>query len=124
MRQLVLRVPQVGLNLMTVMAERVDRSQRLATDVAYRPVTQRLARLLVELDERDGRPTLDGERVLHNELSQQDLAELVGSTRKAIVTALRDLRAADVVDVRKRRVYIMDQARLRELAEDRPSEAA
>ncbi len=45
-------------------------------------------------------------------VSQQQLAEAVGTVREVIVRVLRELRAAGVVRTERNRIVILDPARL------------
>ena len=72
---------------------------------AFATVRQRVARHLLDLAS-EGAPELV---VL---VSQQQLAEAVGTVREVIVRVLRELRTAGVVRTERNRIVIVDPARL------------
>ncbi len=109
LRQLIAEVPQVGLNLLEYVGQRLQRSQELAEEVAYWSVKRRLARLILELDERYGHPTLGGGRIVNKVFTQADLAEMVGATRETIAELMSSLKKQDILDTKRRRIVIKDR---------------
>jgi CRP/FNR family transcriptional regulator len=73
-------------------------------------VTQRVASHLLDLATMPQRP----EAPLVSEVSQQELADAVGSVREVVARALRDLRAAGTVATSTDRIEILDPVRLHE----------
>ena len=72
---------------------------------AFATVRQRVARHLLDLASQ-------GAPELVVSVSQQQLAEAVGTVREVIVRVLRELRAAGVVRTERNRIVILDPARL------------
>jgi CRP/FNR family transcriptional regulator len=72
---------------------------------AFATVRQRVARHLLDL-------ASEGGPELVVPLSQQQLAEAVGTVREVIVRVLRELRTAGVVHTERNRIIIVDPARL------------
>lgn len=88
---------------------RLRESDRQRTELAVLPVLQRVARALIRLHDaaanEPGRTTID--------LPQQDLAELIGASRNAVVLALGVLRAERLIDTARRCITIADVEGLR-----------
>lgn len=72
---------------------------------AFATVRQRVARHLLDLASQ-------GAPELVVSVSQQQLAEAVGTVREVIVRVLRELRTAGVVRTERNRIVILDPARL------------
>ncbi len=72
---------------------------------AFATVRQRVARHLLDI-------ASEGTPELVVPVSQQQLAESVGTVREVIVRVLRELRAAGVVHTERNRIIIVDPARL------------
>jgi CRP/FNR family cyclic AMP-dependent transcriptional regulator len=72
---------------------------------AFATVRQRVARHLLDL-------ASEGAPELVVPVSQQQLAEAVGTVREVIVRVLRELRTAGVVRTERNRIVIVDPARL------------
>lgn len=70
--------------------------------MAYQTVRQRFARKLLELAQRFGTQTADG-TLIEARMTQQDLAEMVGTTRETLAHTLSAFRAGRLVDTSRRR---------------------
>ena len=90
------------------LSRRLDETLQLLAIQAFGSVKQRVASQLLELattkDRSDGR--------LSAQLSQEELADAVGSVREVVARALRDLRAAGIVATSTDEVVILDAMRL------------
>jgi CRP-like cAMP-binding protein len=117
LRELISRFPRIGLNLLEFVGRQLQRSQELAEEVAYWSVKRRLARLILELDERYGHPTLTGGRIVNKAFTQADLAEMIGSTRETIAELMSSLKKQDIIGVRRRRIVIEDPDALQALVD-------
>lgn len=109
-------VPQVGLNLLQFVGQRLQRTTELAEEVAYWSVRRRLVRTILDLDERYGHPTLGGGRIVNKTFTQSDLAEMCGSTRETVAELMSALKKQGVLGTRRRRIVIEDLAALQALA--------
>jgi len=79
-------------------------------DLALRNVTARLARLLLTEVRRDG-------NVVDLSGTREEVAHRLGTARELVSRSLSQLRAAGVVVVRGRRVWLTDERRLAVIAE-------
>ncbi|MEU7972439.1 Crp/Fnr family transcriptional regulator [Micromonospora sp. NPDC049089] len=95
-----------GFAAYTVGRLRTSDAQRVA--LAVLPVRERLARALIQLDRESRRA--DGQPLIR--LSQAELAELVGTSRNAVVTELTALREAGIVATGRREITIVDPVAL------------
>ncbi|MBC7645269.1 MAG: Crp/Fnr family transcriptional regulator [Thermoleophilia bacterium] len=111
---LITRIPRIGLNLLQCVGHRLQRSQELAEEVAFWSVRRRLARAILDLDERYGHPTLDGQRIINRAFTQAQIAEMIGSTRETVADLMGELRRSELIDLRKRRIVILNGAALRQ----------
>jgi len=91
---------------------RLREADRHRAEIAVLPVRQRLARALLRLDEAAA--SVGHQRAF--ELPQQDLADLIGASRNAIVLALGVLRAEGVIDTSRRQVTVVDPVALQLIA--------
>jgi CRP-like cAMP-binding protein len=118
-------------DLLWLMAQRQDfalavtklvgwRRQRIENrlrNVLFLPSRERLIRLLRELSESHGDRAGVG-CTIRLPLSHQDLASLIGVTRETVTAVLGQLQAAGLVQVRRKRVAIVDCQRLWREASD------
>ena len=111
-------VPRVGLNLLRFVGQRLQRTTELAEEVAFWSVRRRLARTILELDERYGHPTLTGGRIVNKTFTQADLAEMCGSTRETVAELMSALKKQGILATRRRRIVVQDSAALERLLAD------
>lgn len=115
---LIKRRPDLALSLFSTISERVKQSDALVVTLLHREVTSRLASLLSNLanrfGERNGSETLIDVRLTHMEL-----ANMIASTREAVSKAMTELQREGLIEVRSRRIFVLDQAALAERADSR-----
>jgi CRP-like cAMP-binding protein len=83
----------------------------LVEEVSFYQVTNRLARLLVQLPEEQ----LSGAQA--QRLTQDIMAARLGTVREVVARSLRDLDRCGAIRVRRGKIYILDMALLNELAQ-------
>ena len=81
--------PRVSLNLLASLAQRLRRTNEAVGDLVFSDVPGRVAKALIDLGERFGKQTDDGLLVNHD-LTQEELAQLVGASRETVNKALAD----------------------------------
>ena len=91
-------------------SDRLDEAIEQIAINAFGSVKQRVASQLLELASTQQRP----EAPLVAEVSQQELADAIGSVREVVARGFRDLRAAGIVATSRDRVEILDPVRLHE----------
>ncbi|MCB0233425.1 MAG: Crp/Fnr family transcriptional regulator [Anaerolineae bacterium] len=101
--------PDFAENVLENMARRVIDLVDLVADLSLRPVTGRLARLLLE--------TADGDELLRPRwYTQAELAARLGTVPDVIQRAMRGLDADGVIEVDRQRIRICDREALEALA--------
>jgi CRP/FNR family transcriptional regulator, cyclic AMP receptor protein len=106
------RSPAASLELCRLLAARVRQQAQHFEEVTALPVEQRLARKLVFLAARYGVPTAGGVGISLR-LSQQELAELVDTSRQSVNKCLTKWRRSRVLASSTRHVVILDVEALR-----------
>ena len=81
--------PHVAVNMLQVMAARMRANNERISDLVFMDVPARLAKTLLNLASRFGEPITAGLRVQHD-LTQEELAQLVGASRETVNKALMD----------------------------------
>ncbi len=115
LQRLIDRFPSVGVNIIRYLSDRLAVSEREREVMAFRSVEQRLAARLVELADRFGQPA-DGGTEIDARLTQQELAEMIGTSRETLATTIASLRERGMLEMRNQRVVVRDPDRLRDLA--------
>ncbi|MGL5857984.1 MAG: Crp/Fnr family transcriptional regulator [Angustibacter sp.] len=107
--------PAVAQQLLRALAQRLRRTNEHLADLVFSDVPGRVAKALLELSVRFGRPNQDGLLVAH-ELTQEELAQLVGASRETVNKALADFATRGWLRLEARAVVLLDVERLRRRA--------
>ena len=105
--------PQLALNFMQTLADRVRYSTTQVESLTLMDVPRRVARKLMELAREHGRVEA-GKVVLNVHLTQSDLAGLVGATRESINKTIRTFRHEKLIEMEQGQITILDPDALRE----------
>ena len=103
--------PDIAEQLLRVLARRLRRTNDALADLIFTDVPGRVAKQLLALSERFGTEEADGLRV-HHDLTQEELAQLVGASRETVNKALADFASRGWVRVDSRALTILDGERL------------
>ena len=103
--------PEIAEQLLRVLARRLRRTNDALADLIFTDVPGRVAKALLGLAERFGTQEAEGVRV-HHDLTQEELAQLVGASRETVNKALADFAARGWMRVDSRAVTILDADRL------------
>jgi len=107
----VTRHPQVALDLLERLAQRLRRTNEVVGDLVFSDVPGRVAKALMDLGDRFGKETDEGLYVNHD-LTQEELAQLVGASRETVNKALADFASRNWIRLDGRAVLIIDVDRL------------
>ena len=107
--------PAVAANLLAALARRLRRTNEALADLVFTDVPGRVAKALLDLSTRFGRPADEGILVAH-ELTQEELAQLVGASRETVNKALADFASRGWIKLEARAVVLTDVERLRRRA--------
>ena len=103
--------PQTSLELLRRLAQRLRKSNEILADLVFADVPGRVAKAIMDLGERFGSKKEDGLHVNHD-LTQEELAQLVGASRETVNKALADFAARGWVKLEPRAVLVTDVERL------------
>jgi CRP-like cAMP-binding protein len=103
--------PEVALQLLERLARRLRRTNEAVGDLVFSDVPGRVAKALIDLGERFGKPTDEG-LFVHHDLTQEELAQLVGASRETVNKALADFAGRGWLKLDGRAVLITDVERL------------
>ncbi|WP_418278054.1 Crp/Fnr family transcriptional regulator [Isoptericola jiangsuensis] len=103
--------PRVALTLLGALARRLRRTNETLADLVFSDVPGRVAKALLDLSTRFGETNDEGVRVAHD-LTQEELAQLVGASRETVNKALADFATRGWVRREGRAVVLLDLDRL------------
>lgn len=103
--------PQTSLEVLRRLAQRLRESNEIVSDLVFDDVPGRVAKQIMNLGERFGTLKDDGLHVNHD-LTQEELAHLVGASRETVNKSLADFAARGWVKLQPRGVLVTDVERL------------
>jgi CRP/FNR family transcriptional regulator, cyclic AMP receptor protein len=103
--------PKVALSLLRAIARRLRRTNESLADLVFSDVPGRVAKALLDLSRRFGVPAEEGIHVAHD-LTQEELAQLVGASRETVNKALADFASRGWLRLEARAVVLLDVERL------------
>ena len=109
LERLILSRPAVGLRMLEMTGRRLSDAEARLEDMAFKGIPARLASLLLRLADERGANDIVG-------LTHQDLAETIGTYRETATQVLNDMKLAGLIEIGRKRIDILDRARLGELA--------
>jgi CRP/FNR family transcriptional regulator, cyclic AMP receptor protein len=115
LRKWLIARPEVAMQLLRALAEQLRRITGVYTDLVFTDVPGRVAKALLELADRFGTQHPDGIQVNHD-LTQEELAQLVGASRETVNKALADFTGRGWIQLSAKSVLLLDTERLRRRA--------
>ncbi len=107
--------PEVAGQLLRALAQRLRRTNEAMADLVFSDVPGRVAKALLDLAKRFGTPSDEGVHVTHD-LTQEELAQLVGASRETVNKALADFQQRGWIRHEARAVVLLDIERMRRRA--------
>jgi CRP-like cAMP-binding protein len=103
--------PRVAKHLLQALARRLRRTNESLADMVFSDVPGRVAKALLDLARRFGQPSDAGIHVPHD-LTQEELAQLVGASRETVNKALADFVSRGWLRLEGRGVVLLEVERL------------
>ncbi len=108
MRRLVEEHPAIAIGFLKAFAGKLRYFTRKVEDLSFRSVTSRVAKLLLEMAEDDGKGGLR----LKQQFTQQEMASVVGTAREMIGRAFKALEKEGAIRLDRHRVVIVSRTAL------------
>ncbi|NBU32075.1 MAG: Crp/Fnr family transcriptional regulator [Actinobacteria bacterium] len=103
--------PEVAQSLLQALANRLRRNSETMSDLVFADVPGRVAKVLLQLNEKFGVDSATGRAVPHD-LTQEEIAQLVGASRETVNKALADFVSRGWIRLETRSVHILELGRL------------
>jgi len=108
--------PEVAEALLRALARRLRRTNEAMADLVFSDVPGRVAKALLELSDKFGEEQTDGSRRVAHDLTQEELAQLVGASRETVNKSLADFAQRGWLRLEARAVILLDIERLQRRA--------
>jgi CRP/FNR family transcriptional regulator, cyclic AMP receptor protein len=115
--RLILDKPEVGLQLVHLLSDRLTTYETRMEDIALKEVPARLASLILLLIESQGVRTPAGYKI-PTRYTHQQLATMIGANREAVTRAFAWLREVGAVETKRRYIHVDNIETLKVAAED------
>lgn len=112
MEKIILKKPQVAVELIRVLTEKIMVMQERIRHLGSNDAVDRTIQVLLTLASGHGTKTPKGIQICVN-ITRQDLASFVGTTRETISRVLSKLANASIVDITGKNIIITDLAGLK-----------
>ena len=112
--ELIDRTPQIGRLLVIELSERLRAANALIAATTSQDIRARLASLLLNLAEQFGEPADNGTRITLR-LTNQEMANMIGTTRETVNRTLNRFWDDRLVDMRTAHVVVTEPEKLRAL---------
>ena len=109
-----LKTPEMASALLELLSTRLRRQMHYAETLAFLDVQTRVRHKLLDLARQYGIKGEDGSILINVDLTQGELATMVGATRERVNRALASLRSQGLVELRGKKMIILDPKRLSE----------
>jgi len=108
--------PEIGVQLLRVLARRLRRTNDTVADLIFTDVPGRVAKSLLGMADRFGTRDDSGQLRVTHDLTQEELAQLVGASRETVNKALADFAHRGWIRLEGKAVLVLDEDRLRRRA--------
>jgi CRP-like cAMP-binding protein len=103
--------PEAALDFASAVCEHLAAAHEGLRSLSFDPVSERLARTLLQLADRLGEPGERGTRIAHY-ITQEELAHLIGARREVVSSLLNRLRSEGSISYTRRGLIEVDREAL------------
>jgi CRP-like cAMP-binding protein len=111
LREWITKYPEIAEQLLRVIARRLRRTNNMLADLIFTDVPGRVAKSLLQLAQRFGSNEAGMLRVTHD-LTQEEIAQLVGASRETVNKALADFAHRGWLRLEGKSVLILEPERM------------
>ncbi len=104
--------PRVSLNIIEALSTRIRRTDNLVEDVVFLDIPARLAKKLLELSRTHGKKLPDGGVEIELRLTQQDIANMLGTTRESVNRQLVAFQERKFINIDRQRITVLKPTEL------------
>jgi CRP-like cAMP-binding protein len=102
-----------AVELMKLTCKELGEANSYITDIAQKTVKERLAEILIHLDDEFGE---DLQGVLKISLTREELSNIVGTATESIIRLLSEFKSLGYIEIKGRKIKILDMPGLKYIA--------
>jgi len=103
-----------SMNVLKDLASSLKSADNFIVDMAQKTVKQRLAEMLVNLEEKFGHDT---DNILNVHLSREDIANIIGTATESAIRLLSELKKEGVISLKGKNISLKDIPELKKIAQ-------
>jgi CRP/FNR family transcriptional regulator, cyclic AMP receptor protein len=111
LEQAVLRYPQLALQLIKILSQKLLQAQQKITTLAFSDTSARTTENLIQLARQYGRQTEQGVEI-DLSMTRQELANLVGTSRETVTRVLSAMKKSKMIDLVDHKIIILEWDKL------------
>lgn len=112
--RLIIQNPNMAVSMLRIMSRRLRTAQEKVMNLALHDTARRLAFTLLKMSEEHGIKKDQGTLINMN-LTNQELANLTGSSRETINRMLNSFKRAGAIDVERQQIVVLNRLKLEDL---------
>ncbi len=102
-----------AVELMKLICKELGEANSYITDIAQKTVKERLAEILIHLDDEFGE---DSQGILKISLTREELSNIVGTATESIIRLLSEFKSHGYIEINGRKIKILNKPGLKHLA--------
>jgi CRP-like cAMP-binding protein len=102
-----------AVELMKLTCKELGEANSYITDIAQKTVKERLAEILIHLDDEFG---INSEGILNISLTREELSNIVGTATESIIRLLSEFKNDHLIELNGRKIKILDKPGLKYIA--------
>ena len=102
-----------AVELMKLTCKELGEANSYITDIAQKTVRERLAEILIHLDDEFG---VDSQGVLKISLTREELSNIVGTATESIIRLLSEFKSRNYIEINGRKIKTLDKPGLKYIA--------
>ncbi len=111
MRELMIETPDLALELLKMMSEKMRLITQQVKDIVFYDITGRLASQIYTFYEQFGKQT-EGGILIDLILTHQEIANLLGASRVTVTKTLKQFQEEGLIEIVNRKIVIIDLSQL------------
>ena len=106
--------PSFSMNVLKDLASSLKNADNVIVDMAQKTVKQRLAEMLVNLEDKFGH---DVENILNIHLSREDIANIIGTATESAIRLLSEFKKEGVISLKGKNISLKNIPQLKKIAQ-------
>lgn len=106
--------PAFTMNVLKDLASSLKSADNIIVDMAQKTVKQRLAEMLINLEEKFGH---DLENILNIHLSREDIANIIGTATESAIRLLSEFKKEGIITLKGKNISLVNISELKKIAQ-------